>query len=525
VLDVQASALENSVLYANQRGKVVWLDPDSGNVLAAYITPKMKPERVAEIRESARALSPSSGEVFDYYWPAGGFPSPEFHRWNVGQAPDAVPEGYVPPRATEATRTPQGEIDDELARMREADDAELQRAREYYAQFGITGDKPPGFVQRPDGRVVRSRFGADPDEPDPNDLFNDAGAFDNTDEVPLGDMDAAPDAPAPVASPADGAWDSVDTLLDADGNPLSPEAAAAEDWGREVVRILSDPASTPEDLEKARQIHEALKRGFDNLPDAQRQAEFKRDVLDPIEQQLGPPEDDPDALTPIDEESSDFVVPLDDVEDNLNAAATPVGRTPQPQPQPTPAPGPTPQPQPQPQPQPTPSPQPAPGPTPNPGATPGATPAPNPTPSPGATPGAAPGGTPNPTPNAGAAPGGTPTPQPAPTRTMSQRAYDHFARNYGKYGIGIPLAGVGLSLYQSMRNSDPFPNALDPLMPEDGEGMSVGGGMAAEAGMPGSGAGMKSMTPEQRIRAIIRAKELEAADESRHAPQTIWRHF
>jgi hypothetical protein len=108
---------------------------------------------------------------------------------------------------------------------------------------------------------------------------------------------------------------------------------------------------------------------------------------------------------------------------------------------------------------------------------------------------------------------------------MSQRAYDHFARNYGKYGIGIPLAGVGLSLYQSMRNSDPFPNALDPLMPEDGEGMSVGGGMAAEAGMPGSGAGMKSMTPEQRIRAIIRAKELEAADESRHAPQTIWRHF
>lgn len=560
ILSTQASALENSIGYANQRGKVVWQDPETGNIMAAYITPKMKPERVAEIRENARALATSSGDVFDYYWPEGGLPRPDYHRWNLGEAADAVPEGYVPPSATAPPRdmspvepmppaTPRPYADVPASTLKQAEGL----SQELGASMTEDGPLPPGVRMGLDGRYYRSAFEGKPglfaDEMDPNDIL--AESTDVMDEMP-----ATPNRQA-LDDATSEAWNQQGrTVLDADGNEIPLEAAAAEDLAREVARIISDPSASPEDLQWAMGTGRELQLGYDRLPDAIK-PEYKQDVLDPIEQEaagrnkptqqdsdLGelPPDDSESATevfvddTPAVETSPNDVV--DSVDQNLEAAATPVATEPVRQPvkmtvgevldaaRRSAADDPN-----------------------SPDYIPDVNGAgvrdgsfTEEQPSVQSADNAKPQEPPKPAEDAARqqanaqkqasdieaekadaetqadaatrqaeetqqavdeTTGATPDPK-KPYRT---RIKEHFQKNYGKYGLAAGAGYVGLNLYHGGVTSDPYPNALDPV-----------------AGGPGEDP-MESLSPEERIRMMIRSRYSGQQNSNPYPVQTLWRQY
>lgn len=326
VLDTQAAALQNSIDYAHQRGKVVWQDPETGDMMAAYITDRMDPVKIEQIRENARWNAPSSDEVFDYYWPNPHQPpQPSFFKWQMGQAADEVPDSYRPPSSTQPTRAPQEEIDDTLNELRAADEARLEADRRHYGEFGITGEKPPGWYRDPGGRLRRYGFNFNEDQ-DPNDLLAELG------EVYEGIFDG----PQPARSGDEGAeaWEQAGRLVrDSNGDAVPESGASADELASEVVRILEDDDASPEDLAWAREVSNGLRDEYNELPDEGIREDLRQSVIEPIEaaafarqsrsspQPVG--EEDAPVITSAPEAS------VDQVAADLDAAATPIATEPE----------------------------------------------------------------------------------------------------------------------------------------------------------------------------------------------------
>lgn len=569
ILSAQASALENSIGYANQRGKVVWQDPETGNILAAYITPKMKPERVAEIRENARALATSTGEVFDYYWPEGGLPRPDFHRWNLGDAPDAVPEGYVPPSATVPPRdmspvepmppaTPRPYADVPASTLKQAEGL----SQELGASMTEDGPLPPGVRMGLDGRYYRSAFEGKPglfaDEADPNSMLDEATAV--MGEMPPGAGRRAMDEDTSEAWKNQGR-----TVLDADGNEIPLEAAAAEDLAQEVARILSDPDASPEDLQWAMGIGRDLQRGYDRLPEPIKTS-YKQDVLDPIEQAAAARRAQPDDPEPTEigadlpDEVSDNVVATDsemvfddlpreesatsvlavdganesrDIFDlganSVEEESGPVVYSPMPDPEASvispeaagvpndvddklnAAAAPVDE-QPSVQSADNRDPQQPPRDVED-EARQNANAQKQPsdveaTEADAATQAdAAANPTPTPAPNPNPSPAPAPTPSPTQGKSWWQGTKDHFYNNRVRYGLAAAATPFAMSLYNARVTSDPYPNALDP----------VAGGPDEDP--------MESMSPEDRIRMLIQSGRSKAKNSNPYPAQTLWRQY
>jgi hypothetical protein len=545
IMTVQASALENSIGYANQRGKVVWQDPTTGEIFAAYITPKMKPEKVAEIRENARALAASSGSVFDYYWPDGGLPRPDFHRWNLGDAPDAVPEGYVPPSATAPPRdmspvepmppaTPRRYADVPTSTLKQAE----SEAQALEASMTEGGPLPPGVRVGLDGRLYKTAFdkpGFFADDVDPNDLLNDASVLD--DAAPSGNP-ATLSRQQPDDSGAEAWGQQGRTILDADGNELPQGAASAEDYAREVASILSNPDASDEDLKFAMEVGRGLQDYYNTIPDEGIKAQYRENVLAQIEaaaaarNKPAQPADDidpADDIPPNDEQSEALAIDtapataVDPVEQDLAAAATPVDPDPQPALtreqiekiaadagyvyDPTT------------------------GRYVKPGDQPSAQSADNQDPQDPAKPVEA-----ESVVNADAqkqvsdaeadaariqaekdaaareaadeqqavdeATGATPDPK----KSYGTRIKEHFQKNWGKYGIAGGIGAVGLSMYHSGVTSDPYPDA-----------MPMGPGPEQDS--------MEEISPEDRIRLMMRSRSGSRQGTSPYPVQTPWRQY
>lgn len=545
IMTVQASALENSIGYANQRGKVVWQDPTTGEIFAAYITPKMKPEKVAEIRENARALATSSGSAFDYYWPDGGLPRPDFHRWNLGDAPDAVPEGYVPPSATAPPRdmspvepmppaTPRLYADVPASTLKQAEGL----SQELGASMTEGGPLPPGVRVGLDGRLYKTAFdkpGFFADDVDPNDLLNDASVLD--DAAPSGNP-ATLSRQQPDDSGAEAWGQQGRTILDADGNELPQGAASAEDYAREVASILSNPDASDEDLKFAMEVGRGLQDYYNTIPDEGIKAQYRENVLAQIEaaaaarNKPAQPADDidpADDIPPNDEQSEALAIDtapataVNPVEEKLAAAATPVDPDPQPALtreqiekiaadagyvyDPTT------------------------GRYVKPGDQPSAQSADNQDPQDPAKPVEA-----ESVVNADAqkqvsdaeadaariqaekdaaareaadeqqavdeATGATTDPK----KSYGTRIKEHFQKNWGKYGIAGGIGAVGLSMYHSGVTSDPYPDA-----------MPMGPGPEQDS--------MEEISPEDRIRLMMRSRSGSRQGTSPYPVQTPWRQY
>ena len=357
--------------------------------------------------------------------------------------------------------------------------------------------KPPGYTRRPDGQVVKSRFG----------IYR----GDGTDDMP------GMDDPGRLRS-------TIQTILDPEADDLSLEAAheAVDEAKAELARLkeAGDVDGVNNWMNTViKPIKQAAERSPHRKGGAAPQAAPGPDVTDDVDADL-----DAAAAT----EVSEGPVP-----DPAALAPAPTAPTPTPATPATPAPGPaaaapTPaakgkknkgqaqQQQPQPaQPQPQPAPAPTPAPTP---ATPSPTPA---TPTPG--PGAATPATPGP---GAATPGPTPTPTPTPPRGIGGRIYDHILRNRGRYataaGLGILGFGIGNSLdYEQypVDAGEPDPFAPDPSLDprQDGGPMGEGGG---GAGLDG-GKTLSQMSPAERIR------YMRSLDSNRMplSPQTLSRPY
>lgn len=293
--DPQELAQRQSALYAHSQGRVVYNDPDTGNLIARQITPIMKPDSINKIRALARMQFPEGTQAaFESMWPAGEPPLPEYYDW----AQNPTPAGRQLSEATPAPPSSQAEIDAGLAEMRAGDEAALANARDFYSQFGFPRDRiPPGFITRPrGGRVVRNPFGFD----DP--------------------------------------WDEVERIIQgADGTPIPEPAAGAPEIAQEVARIYSDPTASPEDMAWAQSQHQELASVLDEINEPDIRARYEEDIVRPMQEARAQSEevvasDDYNLGSAIEEESAAVVTPADpappqagNVDEALDAAASEIG--------------------------------------------------------------------------------------------------------------------------------------------------------------------------------------------------------
>ena len=351
--------------------------------------------------------------------------------------------------------------------------------------------KPPGYARRPDGQVVKSKFG----------IYQ----GDGTDDMP-GMSD-----PGRLRS-------TIQTILDPDADQLSLEAAhAAVDEAKTELARLKEAGDVDGVNNWMNTVIKPIKQAAEKSPHrkggAAPQAAPGPDVTDDVDADL-----DAAAAT----EVSEGPVP-----DPAALAPAPTAPTPTPTPATpaTPAPGPAAA-APTPaakgkknkgQAQPTPAPTPAPGPAAVPAPTP-ATPSPTPaTPTPG--PGAATPATPG--------PGAATPPTPTQPRGTLGRIYDHILRNKGRYataaGLGILGVGIGNSLdYEQypVGAGEPDPFAPDPSLDPRQDGGPMGEGGGGGAGLDG-GKTLSQMSPAERIR------YMRSLDSSRMplSPQTLSRPY
>jgi hypothetical protein len=248
-------ALQNSVAYAHSKGKVVFTDAN-GNVIAQSITERLKPSVVSRVRQSAldrwigqvgpqtsgrdpEAIDRLTAE-FNYMWPEGDLPLPQYYQW--AQTVDTSrPTGLTPSgasafdanaqRSAEPARVDDSaEIAETLAQMREGDAAAVERARQRYEDLGLRlGDRlPPGFVTRPDGQVVASRFGFEADDID--------------------------------------------------------QATSAPDMAQRAAAIIRDPNASPGALKRALKHLADTRKHIEAIPDPELRQMAKEILLDPLDE-------------------------------------------------------------------------------------------------------------------------------------------------------------------------------------------------------------------------------------------------
>jgi hypothetical protein len=254
--EFQEKALRNSAAYAHSRGKVVF-DDGEGNVIAQNVDERMlekSPERVQAIRSSAmqRMLAQVSDQAkmrdpgaeakleaeFNYMWPEGDLPLPQYFDWANSVDPTS-PQGLTPPQESAVARMSSddarpvddsAEIEETLAQMRQGDADAVERARQKYEDLGLRlGDRiPPGFVTRPDGQVVASRFGFEADDID--------------------------------------------------------QATSAPDMAQRAAAIIRDPNASPAALKRALKHHAETKKHIEAIPDPELRQMAKEVLLDPLDQ-------------------------------------------------------------------------------------------------------------------------------------------------------------------------------------------------------------------------------------------------
>lgn len=134
--------------------------------------------------------------------------------------------------------------------LRSYNEEQKRLSEEDFREHGyqVQNGKPPGWITRPDGQTVRSRYGIDD--------VDDADVVDPTNAT----------QPPPSSPPPDaiGQGPHVDEF-------------------NKLLGILKDPKATPESLQWARTQYKDLKEAHDLLDDADHQAEVKRMWLDPLE--------------------------------------------------------------------------------------------------------------------------------------------------------------------------------------------------------------------------------------------------
>jgi hypothetical protein len=208
-----------------------------------------------------------------------------------------------------------------INRMDEFDDQQLQLAREEWKR--VTGKDisvPPGFIQRPDGKVVATMFAFDPTFAH-KEWAKVGGPLYGRSDVPY-TRDNPPKKivrdESPVEDPGYGEGIPVE-----DDSPVvrnAPETAADatpdDDHASIVaraVKIISDHNSSNEDLEWARQQWVNARTAYDSIKSPEAKAEFKRTIIDPMGQAAQarkagkPPASEPT-----------------NVSDNLDASSTPI---------------------------------------------------------------------------------------------------------------------------------------------------------------------------------------------------------
>ena len=354
-------------------------------------------------------------------------------------------------------------------------DARFQHGSDPNAPWPV---KPTGFARRPDGQVVKSRFG----------IYR----GDGTDDMP------GMDDPGRLRS-------TIQTILDPDADQLSLEAAheAVDEAKAELARLkeAGDVDGVNNWMNTViKPIKQAAERSPHRKGGAAPQAASGPDVTDDVDADLDAaaatevsdgPVPDPAALAPAPTAPTPTTTPATGpAAATPTPAAKPKGKVGKAKPAPaTPAPGPAA----------------APAPTPSPAT---------PTPGPGAATPATPG------------PGAATPPTPTPPRGIGGRIYDHILRNRGRYataaGLGLIGWGVGNSLdYEQypLEAGDPDPFAPDPSLDprQHGGPMGEGGG---GGGLDG-GKTLSQMSPAERIR------YMRSLDSSRMplSPQTLSRPY
>ena len=254
--EFQEKALRNSAAYAHSKGKVVF-DDGEGNVIAQNVDERMlekSPEKVQAIRSSAmqRMLAQVSDQAkmrdpgaeakleaeFNYMWPEGDLPLPQYFDWANSVDPTS-PQGLTPSQESAVARMSSddarpvddsAEIEETLAQMRQGDADAVERARQKYEDLGLRlGDRiPPGFVTRPDGQVVASRFGFEADDID--------------------------------------------------------QATSAPDMAQRAAAIIRDPNASPAALKRALKHHAETKKHIEAIPDPELRQMAKEVLLDPLDQ-------------------------------------------------------------------------------------------------------------------------------------------------------------------------------------------------------------------------------------------------
>lgn len=330
------ASADSAINYAYMRGKVVFLDPETGKTMAYKITERTTPNKIASLRQIVRSqveqaaavaasasrqmdrfgeiIGPAPQEslaVFDKLWPEGSTPDPMYYQVMRTDmpAPDSLETrlNAPPPSSTAAAPVDDPEeIAREMAAMRSRDAEAYARDKEKYGQFGITDEKRllPGWVRRPDGQVARSRFGFGDEAEIPDGLWDDIrgdeadeGLYALSDEGDtwqkyLGDL-------TPIVQ------DDIPLLPNDPGIPMGVRIDHA-------VSILSDPNANAADLGWAQEQHRMARQALDSVTDRELRDRVFEEIVSPLDEAVAlrnaPPgnvADDLDAAdTAVDEEVS-----------------------------------------------------------------------------------------------------------------------------------------------------------------------------------------------------------------------------
>ena len=320
--DQLKQARRNWALYRLQNGKVVYRDPETGSMTAAMITDRMKPERIAYIRSLApKGSTPEDLARFNTLWPEGGFPTPEYFNDIVRRAdgiefetPQSSPLLDMSDDQLRAVQQDpeQAGIHAEAQRILAArkmkgsqavfnrgtfapdarpvsvnrtadfDDLQLKLARDEWRKYtGMEAEVPPGFIQRPDGKIVPSAFGFEGDETfDANEAWSKAGGanWDENDVPFTSDNPPRNVAEQPPLAEDPGPGPGIEV-----GVNDSPVVGDSSPTLESVLQIIKDRGSSTEMLRMARDFYKAARDHIATIADPDHRAAFKARVLDVLD--------------------------------------------------------------------------------------------------------------------------------------------------------------------------------------------------------------------------------------------------
>lgn len=287
---MQAKDLEDWKLGRLGYGKVVYKDGDKWK--AVYITEKTRPGKMDDILAKAKASASELGEE------GQGELEKLIKPWDTVSEPLRKEPTAVDPTVKEINAD-------------EWDNNQLEMARNDWLKLtGKMPEVPPGFIKRPDGKIVRSAY-----------LTKDEMAEVNDDWAKSGGVNwGKSDVPFPGDNPPKKLQDQFEVDDPGpgrgyDGPEFSgpPAAAGKDDILQEIIDIIDDPNSTADDLDWARSQRDEARLKHDAETDEEVRAEFKRSVLDPI-----------NAAAARRQARAGQAAQTSDVDEALEAAATPI---------------------------------------------------------------------------------------------------------------------------------------------------------------------------------------------------------